>query len=346
MKYNFSDMNKVTGNFLKQGDRAFPLDCETLEQLQELTRLACVLGRIGGDKIILSGCGLSKDGAQRQPGYVYLCSLENPEGEVLPYEGGAASDSLYIKTEYINVSTGECEYKKAYTKRSLASGVGPDSMAWSEFAEIEPVRKLTASIAETRRQLSQLQPAPVGSVTLWAGAVVPDDYVLCNGQELKQSEWPELYSAIGSQYNKGMSADGSAYTTQDGYFRVPDLRGRFVVGRHDSDNEYKTNGQSGGAKSVCLKESELPAHRHEVKDYMFVPRRGEGVTGNWTVDGEQMAVGTSTANGSSRRAKTAGDACDEVQWIKHKTESAASDVVAGHENRPPYYTLTYIIRAK
>ncbi len=339
-------MNQITGNYLKQGGRAFPLDCETLDYLQELTRLTCVLGMIGGDRIILSGCGMSADGSQREPGYVFLCTSENPEGEVLPYAGGASADGLYIKTEYINVETGDCEYKKAYTKRSLASGIGAGAMAWGDFVRIESVRQLAASVAETRREVAQVQPAPVGCVTMWAGMAVPEDYLLCNGQELKQSEWPELYETIGSQYNSAMAHDGSAYSTRPGYFRVPDLRGRFVVGQHDSDDSYKKNGNAGGKKTVCLNASELPAHRHEVKDYMFVPRRGEGVTGQWTVDGEQMAAGTSIATGSTRRAKTAGDACDEVQWIKHKTESAASDVVTGHENRPPYYTLTYIIRAK
>ena len=44
-----------------------------------------------------------------------------------------------------------------------------------------------------------------------------------------QKDYPELYAAVGAAFNRAMSENGVAYTTTAGYFRVPDLRGRFYL---------------------------------------------------------------------------------------------------------------------
>lgn len=80
-------MDKITGNFLTQPNKDFPLDCETLDLLQTNAALVATLGNLIGDKLILDGCGLSNNGTQRAPGYVFLRSKDYPDGEVLRWEG-------------------------------------------------------------------------------------------------------------------------------------------------------------------------------------------------------------------------------------------------------------------
>ncbi|MCQ5065755.1 phage tail protein, partial [Alistipes putredinis] len=90
----------------------------------------------------------------------------------------------------------------------------------------------------------------------------PDGYALCEGQQLKQSEYPALYKAIGSTYNNAYDCNGRKLSTTSGYFRLPDLRGRFVVGYNVSDADYGSYGKGGGEKKHTLTVDEMPSHAH------------------------------------------------------------------------------------
>ena len=60
-----------------------------------------------------------------------------------------------------------------------------------------------------------------GSVELFAGASVPEGYLLCNGAAVSRTLYADLFDAIGTIYGAG---DGS--TT----FNVPDFRDRYPIG--------------------------------------------------------------------------------------------------------------------
>ena len=64
---------------------------------------------------------------------------------------------------------------------------------------------------------------PLGTIVLWSGKNIPEDWALCNGKN-----------------------------------GTPDLRDRFVVG---AGNSYKI-GNTGGQKEVVLTEKQLPKHKH------------------------------------------------------------------------------------
>lgn len=339
-------IERIEGNYLTQANRDFPMDCETLDYLQELTRIAGLAGNVGGDKTILCGCATTNaEGTRRAPGWVFLKTKAHPEGETLWWEGGPTTSGMYLKAESVPVSANNTDYPKAYTRRTLAPGIGSESYRWEDFKAIMSVRELMAENQSLRDEIAGMKPAPLGIVQMWAGAAVPEGYLLCDGQQLKQSEWPELYKALGTTFNSAVSASGTPYQTQAGYFRVPDLRGRFVVGMHDSDSEYNTRGAAGGVKKVTLTEAQTPAHTHKVKDYMMIPHgTGECTTGNWTVGGVSMQVGYDSLSGNPKRSQTDGDKRGQVQWIKHDTESGGKG--EAHENRPPYYVMAYIMRAR
>lgn len=334
-------MDKITGNYLMQANRDFPLDCETLDYLQTLAALAALAGNIGGDRVVLRGCEPSSDGAYRAEGYVFLRTAECPDGEILRWEGGPTTGGMYLKQEDTPVSANNVEYPKAYTRRSLAAGVGSESFDWESFADLKSVRELMAENAGLRAELAKSRRSPVGMVEMWAGSSVPEDYVLCDGRALRAEEYPELYGALGTAFNAGVNANGSRFVTDAGYFRVPDLRGRFIAGRHDSDADYQQTGSAGGKKLVALTEGEMPAHTHTVKDYYYA--QAHSTMTRLNVKNFDQIPAAVTGNGGI--GDTASDDDNDCMPY-HKHESTAAGEGLGHENRPPYYVLAYVMRAR
>lgn len=311
-------MDKITGNFTTQANKDFPLDCETLQALQGLTSLTEIIANIAGDKVVLYGCEPNAENTRRGAGYVFVKTKLHPEGEVLPWEGGATTSGMYVKVESVSVNANNVEYPQAYTKRSLAPGVGIENYNWADFVTPKTVRQLMEEDKQLRAEITKLSPAPLGIVQIWAGAKVPEGYLLCDGSALKISDYPELYAVLGSTFNRGTNASGTTYTTQSGYFRLPDLRGRFIVGLHDSDPDYTQPGKAGGAKAVALTVDQLPSHDHGLKFR----------TEKW---------------GDNANRRPFPDAAGDNDYTAKTLQTGGGQT---HENRPPYYVMAYIIRAK
>lgn len=66
---------------------------------------------------------------------------------------------------------------------------------------------------------------PSGALMPFAGTTSPTGWLLCYGQVLTRTTYPDLFAVIGTTYNTG----GEAGTE----FRLPDLRGRTVAGEDD-----------------------------------------------------------------------------------------------------------------
>ena len=127
-----------------------------------------------------------------------------------------------------------------------------------------------------------------GMILIWSGAAnaIPTGWVLCDGQN-----------------------------------STPDLRGRFVVGYHDSNGDYDV-GDTGGAETVTLTESQMPAHTHTAVT--------KGTSGNhsWT----RFGAGRNDWNYPGENSRG----------------TATTDSTGGgtaHENRPPFYALCYIMKS-
>ena len=71
---------------------------------------------------------------------------------------------------------------------------------------------------------------PVGTILPFAGAAAPYGYLLCDGSEQETAKYLTLYNVIGTIY--GTPFRGQAGLT----FVLPDMRGRFPLGKHDMDN--------------------------------------------------------------------------------------------------------------
>ena len=90
----------------------------------------------------------------------------------------------------------------------------------------------------------------IGEIIMFGGNFAPRGWALCNGQTLPISQNQALFSILGTTFG------GNGRAT----FGLPDLRGRVPV--HPATINL---GQKGGAETVQLNASQLPAHNHKVK---------------------------------------------------------------------------------
>lgn len=127
---------------------------------------------------------------------------------------------------------------------------------------------------------------PIGTVFPYAGTTPPLGYLLCDGSEVDQQQFPDLFVILGTTYNGTTSLLGL------GTFRLPDLRGRFALGRDNMDNNLPAIaaaaggfvdpgggnvdrvpdanadllGGSSGQSNVSLTLSNLPQHSHTLRN--------------------------------------------------------------------------------
>lgn len=151
---------------------------------------------------------------------------------------------------------------------------------------------------------------PTGAILDFAGTTAPPGYLLCNGSLVSRTTYAALFAIIGVQYGAG---DGS--TT----FQLPDVRGRFRLGKDDmggtpanrvTSAQADVLGGNGGAETHTLTIGEMPAHSHNVP--MF--------TG-----GEDGGARNTLGGGGAQSTTSAGGG-------------------QAHNNMPPYITFNAIIK--
>lgn len=325
-------MKQTQGRYLLQPNKDFPADCEMLDYIQTNAHIVSIIGNLAGDKAVLLGCEPINE-TQRKEGYVFLRTKDHPEGEVLFWEGGSTSGGMYLKQETVSVQAHGYDYPEAYVRRSLAAGVGSENYKWTDFHEARSLPELMAEIKTLQTALENIKQSPIGTVEIWAGSEIPEDYALCDGRALRRGLFNSLYKVIGDTYNEAPDHNGRAQTTTIGYFRLPDLRGRFIVGHNSKDSDYNSYGKAGGEKKHTLSLGEIPSHSHDFKDYYYAER----LYGTGGIDGADSVDPTYGSNGT--------DSDNSYLYYKeHGTETAGGS--SAHENRPPYYVLAYIMRIK
>lgn len=339
-------MKKINGNYTTQPQSNFPLDCETLQYIQDNRQMVEILGNIAGDKVILHGCMLNSGGTARSEGYVFVKTKEYPEGEVLFFVGGDITGGMYLKKENISVDANAEPYTAAYSQRTLNPGIGDENYNWSDFVELSDKtnRSLMLEVETLKTQIAGLVPAPVGSIQMWPSDNLPNGYHLCDGSSLFKDEYPSLFAVLGTTFG------GSGNS-----FNLPDMRGFFVAGK--GANGYNVLGDKDGANKVMLGLSEIPKHNHNTSN--------STTDGSITISGGShqhsftVKVDAGTTHKYKNRVSTHGnDSNDYVVWetdtdgnhthtVSLKARGGDSNgTTVAHENRPPFIVLNYIIKVK
>ena len=162
---------------------------------------------------------------------------------------------------------------------------------------------------------------PVGTIVAYGGNTAPTGWQLCNGD----------------------AASTSALQTILGQTNVPDLRARFIVGVGNGSGAGNSNysrGNVGGAEQVTLTTAQMPSHDHSFS--------GSGSASH----SHNFTIGTDDTDNNYYDKVAYSDIYEEQSY---STSSATVSIsISGttgsrgsgnsHENRPPYYALTYIIK--
>lgn len=298
-------------NFMGKPD--FPNSTQTMDMLQGMARLAGALAWLGGANYILSGCVETED--------VVTGGIVVIDGEPYKFAGGPKKDRITIRSTHETLSAFGVEYPQARTRReAVFSDKG--EYAWAGLERVPTNFDLMALFKSIKGD------AP-GTVKMWAGQVskIPDGYMLCNGDELLKDAFPELFEVLGVSFG----GDGLKN------FKLPDLRGRFIVGFDSSQgSDYNKIGNLGGKDKIALTADQMAEHDHTAyagtSFNRLSARAGDvdatntpGKIDDVTPDMEYRVGGMTTGQWEEARIKKVG-----------KGEP--------HENRPPYFTLAYIIK--
>ena len=123
-----------------------------------------------------------------------------------------------------------------------------------------------------------IEQTPIGSMIYYPSQTIPKGYLVCDGTRYLISDYPELFKAIG--YIGGEDIE-------EGYFKVPDMRGNVPAGYYEGLNSSPLAGDFGdtvGDSTHALTVDEMPSHTHKIeKVATFGHSSGVnfGATGDW-----------------------------------------------------------------
>ena len=207
-------------------------------------------------------------------------------------------------------------------------------------------------IRETRDAFVADLAVPIGAILPYAGAEAPYGYILCDGSEIERTKYSDLFDVVGTTFNGTTPLNGV------NTFKVPDLRGRFPLGKDNMDNAFTVPnntggyidagggnvdrvsgtapdnlGDSSGQSSNSLTIANLPDHEHNMKgstgQQYFATRVDSAIpsdTGSFSEKGP-TTVGQSQYIPSSGGVKTSGTLGQEFSVMN------------------PFLTLNYIIHS-
>lgn len=159
---------------------------------------------------------------------------------------------------------------------------------------------------------------PAGTITMFAGSTAPAGWLICDGRSVSSTDFPELYAVIGTTYG-GYGSN----------FQLPDLRGRFPVGK--DTGTFASLGGKGGEEKHTLTIAEMPAHQHSGNDRAWHDKQKK--------NGQQWFVGLNH-DGGSWMANAANDGLTNQDTATGTTGSGQP-----HNNLPPYVVINYIIKS-
>ena len=181
--------------------------------------------------------------------------------------------------------------------------------------------------------LAAVPVTPIGLIAPFAGPSAPTGWLLCDGAEILISTFTQLYNVIGTTYKASPTS---------GYFALPDLRGRFPLGKDNMNDSSANNvtdiaadvlGAKNGAEDVSIQIANLPEHKHDLRgdsgDQYYVVRDVSGTPS----DNNAIVYDAPNATGAGQALPDSGGI------LTNDSLGTAMNVMN------PYMTLNYIIYA-
>lgn len=223
------------------------------------------------------------------------------DGQVDPAAMSTAVGNELISSSQSQAVFGEYNLEDAEDDYAVIVGDGTSDSARSNSAVIH------------KNGGAYISRSMAGFVQMYAGVDLPVGWLWCNGDLVKVSDYPELYEAMGG--NKHFNRYDN--DIPDGYFRLPDFRGRapIGVGLGDSSFTHRFLGEEVGSEDAII-----PYHRHTM---------GAHTHDSWT-DGDQY-LGNDSA--IARRTVASGSGASNQLYSAGATSRHAS---TGAMNGSPY----------
>lgn len=207
----------------------------------------------------------------------------------------------------------------------------------------------------------QMVSMPAGACIPFAGANVPDGWLLCDGSEYSETTYATLFAAIGTTWNtfNGQSAPAG------GNFRVPKMARMVPMGSGGSQisGPSTTLGSAGGAETHTLSLGQMPSHGHSgtfataghthTQGSLFAEvwvnpafgsnelRCGNQKAGSWTSTANKGFTGSGTSGGSETTGVPVTGTTDGPN-ASAGVGSNGSD--QAHNNVQPSAVFNYIIK--
>tara|TARA_B100001287_G_scaffold253259_1_gene235850 strand:- start:9525 stop:11540 length:2016 start_codon:yes stop_codon:yes gene_type:complete len=213
-------------------------------------------------------------------------------------------------------------------KTNVSSSSPDDEIILNRQSGDTGLKKITV-----QNLLNAVPITPIGVISPYAGASAPPGWLMCDGTEVSRAEYTQLFAVIGTTFKANPA---------EGFFAVPDLRGRLPLGKDDmggtasntvTDIAADVIGAKNGAESVNIQVANLPEHKHDLRgesgDQYYVIRDVSGTPN----DSNAIIYDAPTATGSGQALPDSGGI------LTSDTLGTAMNVMN------PYMTLNYIIYA-
>lgn len=313
-----------TQNFKNNGHNKYPVSTETLELLQQQTKLVAELYRIVGvDDVIL------KDSTAAEAGIIVRA------GEIMPLLGAPAA-YITVREEAESVTFDGETIENARVRRwaeYTSTSYGANSkLAYSvsiRAAGFRTLKEIYDRVIENRKHCS-----PKGTISDWYGTMsaanMPYGWVPCgkmyfssaSAREVQKTAWSNKYPE-GITFSTDNAKEGLpglrivSVTANGTTMQVPDLTDRFIVA---AGNNYDC-GATGGENFHTLTVEEMPSHSHTLDSVV------------------KSTSGTEAVGDSGSGARAFNEGTQERIY-----GSGATGNSNAHENRPPYYALYKIMK--
>ena len=210
-------------------------------------------------------------------------------------------------------------------------------------------------------ELSEI--SPVGMVVPFGGedaVSVPQGWLLCQGQQFSQLDYPKLATLLGENFG---AIDGVLH-------RLPDLRGKSPLGVNTDSSLYSTRnvGDVGGEEKHFLTVGEMPSHNHAARYEAYRDEYANDSSISQTIDGKAYGP---IADQLCYSPHCSIERCHQMtghgpmitnDWAHYCNDGNGDDNDLGrayvasvvdpegggqaHNVMGPYIALNYIIRAK
>lgn len=178
----------------------------------------------------------------------------------------------------------------------------------------------------------------IGEISDYAGTTAPSGHLFCRGQSLLRTDYPDLFTAIGTSFG---AVDGT-------HFSLPDIQGRTTFGLDVSATGRLTNaltggidgtsfGSTGGNRGHTLDTTQIPSHAHSVTD----PGHQHQATST------NAFAGTGSGN-LDPGAATAPSGATDLSGVATSSQTTGISIQntgggAAHNNVPPGIVVNKII---